>query len=150
MKRLIQSLCAAAIAAVISLGFTTASDAALLDTQAQAQKPLPIKAAKSNKGVKVAGRGRRYKGFRGHRGYRGYRSSRRRGRRNRNIGRGIAIGIGALILGTIIANEAARAHNRGGYNAVRRRCARDFRSYDWETDTIVGYDGAVRICPYLR
>ena len=54
--------------------------------------------------------------------------------------------IGAGVVGGIIAgaalSDAARAD---GYS----RCASEFRSFNPETGTYVGYDGVVRACPYL-
>ena len=99
-----------------------------------------IPAARGTEEVKVAGRYRRHR-----------RRSRRRYRR------GLAIGAGALILGAIIASEAAKAdrrrgrrYNRRGYRARKRDCARDYRSFDWETETIITYGGDEILCPYLR
>ena len=66
-------------------------------------------------------------------------------RSRRGIHRGIEIGVGIAIL-AIIAAEAARSD---GYDRAMRRCARDYRSFDWETGTYVTYGGRVRLCPYL-
>ncbi len=58
---------------------------------------------------------------------------------------GLAIGAG--IVGGIIAGAAiADAAQQDGYS----RCAAEFRSFNPETGTYVGYDGVVRACPYLR
>ncbi|MBI1383946.1 MAG: hypothetical protein GC150_03425 [Rhizobiales bacterium] len=86
-------------------------------------------------------------------------------RRGRNFRRGLAIGVGALVLGTIIANEAARsrAHayddydyrprprhrGRDYYLYQKERCAAEFRSFDWETETYITYSGYEKRCPYL-
>jgi len=63
----------------------------------------------------------------------------------RNVQRDIAIGVGIAILG-IIAEETAR----GDYDNAMRRCARDYRSFEWETGTYITYGGQVRLCPYLN
>jgi hypothetical protein len=50
--------------------------------------------------------------------------------------------VGGIIAGAAIADAASQ----DGYN----RCAAEFRSFNPETGTYVGYDGVVRACPYLR
>jgi hypothetical protein len=60
--------------------------------------------------------------------------------------KGVEIGIGIAILG-LLAAEAAKS---SGYNKAMRRCARKYRSFDWESGTYVTYGGKVRLCPYLR
>lgn len=69
----------------------------------------------------------------------------RRYYRRRALNRGIGIGIGIGII-ALIARESANS----AFQAAMRRCARDYRSFDWETGTYVTYDGDVRLCPYLR
>ncbi|KUO53908.1 MAG: hypothetical protein APF80_17110 [Alphaproteobacteria bacterium BRH_c36] len=64
-------------------------------------------------------------------------------RRALNRGIGVAIGIGIIAL---IARESANS----AFQAAMRRCARDYRSFDWETGTYVTYGGDIRLCPYLR
>ena len=81
-----------------------------------------------------------YVHIRGGRGFRRYGY-----RRNRGIGTGAAI-LGGLLLGTIIANSA-RARPR--YSAWEA-CARDYRSFDWDSGTIITYGGREVLCPYLR
>ena len=41
-------------------------------------------------------------------------------RRRNNVGRNVAIGVGAAIIGGIVASEAARASSGGGGNSCRR------------------------------
>ncbi|MBU2583677.1 MAG: BA14K family protein [Alphaproteobacteria bacterium] len=72
-------------------------------------------------------------------------SPRHRYTRRRALTRGIGIGIGIGIV-AIIAKHAAHSE----FQAAMRRCARDYRSFDWETGTYITYSGDVRLCPYLR
>lgn len=102
---------------------------------------------------------RRYRNFRGpaiRRGYVGPRFVRpgpryyggpRYYRRGPGWGTGLAIGAGALV-GAILLSEAARAEYRR--SGAWQRCADDYVSFDWDTGTIVTYDGDVVLCPYLR
>jgi hypothetical protein len=62
-------------------------------------------------------------------------------------GRGVAIGAG-VVAGAFLLSEAARASYRR--SGAWQRCADDFVSFDWDTGTIVTYDGEVVLCPYLR
>ncbi|MBF0255938.1 MAG: hypothetical protein HQL47_05635 [Gammaproteobacteria bacterium] len=39
---------------------------------------------------------------------------------------------------------------RKGYRSAKRQCAAEFRSYDWDSDTIVNRKGRVKLCPYVR
>ena len=106
---------------------------------ARSERALRIKARPKlkpgRKQTKIAKR-RRRSGQR----YRRY----RRRHKYRNVQRDIAIGVGIAILGIII-EEAAR----GDYENAMRRCARDYRSFEWETGTYITYGGRVRLCPYL-
>ena len=81
-------------------------------------------------------------------------------------GRGIGIGLGAAIVGGIIANEIYRPRYGyyyddyeydGPYYApsnfsgdARRLCAENFRSFEWDTGLYTTYSGYKRLCPYLR
>ncbi|MBF0256461.1 MAG: BA14K family protein [Gammaproteobacteria bacterium] len=60
---------------------------------------------------------------------------------------------GALI-GAIISNHSSQTtygySNKGAYKSAKRRCAREYRSYDWDSDTFVTYGGVVKLCPYVR
>jgi hypothetical protein len=79
---------------------------------------------------------RRFRGGRRafrNRGVRRFRGGRRRGRRGRRIGRGVAIGLGALAIGAIAAEAARSNRYRGGRcgrwlraceNGSRRSCRR--------------------------
>jgi hypothetical protein len=98
-----------------------------------------------------------YRRWHGHRGY--YRGG-------RGWGRGVAIGLGAAVVGGIIANEIYRP--RAGYyyddyaydgpyyrpsrfaGDARTLCAENFRSFEWRTGLYTTYDGDKRLCPYLR
>jgi len=81
--------------------------------------------------------------------------------------RGVGVGIGAAIVGGIIANEIYRP--RGGYRYyddysydgpyyapsgyggdARTLCAQNFRSFEWRTGLYTTYEGDKRLCPYLR
>lgn len=65
--------------------------------------------------------------------------------RRRGNGVGIGLGIaGAVIVGSILAEEARRSGGSGS-----SRCARTYRSYDPDSGTYTGYDGETHRCPYL-
>jgi len=84
----------------------------------------------------------------------------------RHYGRGVALGLGAAIVGGIIANEIYRP--RAGYyyddyaydgpyyrpsryaGSGRELCAQNFRSFEWNTGLYTTYGGEKRVCPYLR
>jgi hypothetical protein len=71
--------------------------------------------------------------------------------RGDHVGAGIALGVGALIVGSILASKAARAERQAvvrGDDAYQR-CADDFRSFDWDSGTIVNRYGDRVTCPYL-
>jgi hypothetical protein len=76
--------------------------------------------------------------------HRGHRHHRRRGG---NVGVGVGIGI----IGALIAAEAYRssapAYDDGG--DARALCAREFRSFEWNTGMYTTYAGERRVCPYL-
>lgn len=81
-------------------------------------------------------------------------------------GHGNAVGaavVGALI-GGVIANEMYRRPTyptqrtyrtyrtyrvEDGYQAAKNRCANEYRSYDWNTDTFVAYGGEERLCRHV-
>lgn len=81
--------------------------------------------------------------------------------------RGVGVGIGAAIVGGIIANEIYRPRYGyryyddysydGPYYApssysgdARTLCAENFRSFEWRTGLYTTYEGEKRLCPYLR
>jgi hypothetical protein len=88
------------------------------------------------------------------------------GRHRGHYGRGVALGLGAAIVGGIIANEIYRP--RPGYyyddyaydgpyyrpsrfaGDGRELCAQNFRSFEWNTGLYTTYGGEKRVCPYLR
>ncbi len=73
---------------------------------------------------------------------RGRGDGRGRGYGGDNIGAGVALGIGAAVIGgAIIAGEAQRQQDAIGY------CMRRYRSYDPQSMTYMGTDGYRRPCP---
>ena len=80
--------------------------------------------------------------------------------------RGVGVGIGAAIVGGIIAHEVYRPRRGyyyddytydGPYYApssysgdARTLCAQNFRSFEWRTGLYTTYEGDKRLCPYLR
>lgn len=58
------------------------------------------------------------------------------------FGAGLAVGI----IGALIAKGISESSARERFD----RCARDFRSFDYETGTIITRSGEERLCPYLR
>ncbi len=73
--------------------------------------------------------------------------------RHRGVGAGVALGVGALIIGSILASKSARAERRvivrERDDEAFQRCADDFRSFDWDSGTIVNRHGDRVACPYL-
>ena len=78
---------------------------------------------------------------RGRGGRGGFRGGRGRGGGGGDIGAAIGLGIGAAILGGVIAAEGARQQDAIGY------CMRRFRSYDPVSMTYLGLDGLRHPCP---
>lgn len=91
------------------------------------------------------------------------------GRRWRRGGwrKGVGIGLGAAIVGGIIAHEIYRPRHGyryyddyeydgpyyapSGYSGDPRvLCAENFRSFEWHTGLYTTYGGDKRLCPYLR
>lgn len=81
--------------------------------------------------------------------------------RHRHGGRGVGIGLGIGIIGGLIAAEAYRSAPAYAYDEEvyddappagdpREACARQFRSFDWNTGTYTLYSGEKKLCPYLR
>jgi hypothetical protein len=68
-----------------------------------------------------------------------------RGRRYNN--RGVAIGVGAAIIGATLGYRYYRGPNRDN---VYDRCDRNFPEFDYDTGTYTNEDGDREICPYLR
>jgi hypothetical protein len=62
------------------------------------------------------------------------------------VAAGVALGVGALIVGSAIASSSARASSRS-YDY--ERCASRFDSFDWDTGTIENEYGDRVVCPFL-
>ncbi len=43
-----------------------------------------------------------------------------------------------------------RGYGSSSYQAAKRRCARNYRSYNWRTDMYTTYGGEKKLCPYVR
>jgi hypothetical protein len=77
--------------------------------------------------------------------------------RHRHSGRNIGIGLGLGIIGGIIASEAYRSAPAYAYDEEvyedgdpRVQCAREFRSFEWNTGLYTTFGGEKKLCPYLR
>ena len=79
-----------------------------------------------------------------------YRGGYRDGYRSRRDGTGIALGIGAALIGGILLSESGRAEHRSSNGDQWDRCAETYRSFEPSTGLYTGYDGVRRTCPYLR
>jgi hypothetical protein len=73
-----------------------------------------------------------------------------RGHRHHRRGGNAALGIGLGIIGGLIVSEALRSAP-GYYDGAdaRELCARNFRSFEWDTGMYTTYEGERRVCPYL-
>lgn len=71
----------------------------------------------------------------------------RRYNRDRRYDRGIAIGVGAAIIGATLGYRYYRGPNR---ESVYDRCDRNFPEFDYDTGTFTNDDGDRELCPYLR
>lgn len=99
--------------------------------------------AQSAQETQLARRGGGHRG--GHRG--GHHHHRSRGRHGRR-GDWVGPAVGGVIVGAIIANQASSASRSSSrHEAAKRRCAEQYRSYDWRSETYVTYGGQVRSCP---
>lgn len=67
----------------------------------------------------------------------------------RGVATGLAIGLGAAIIGGAISRDRAYGYEDEIEDAMHR-CAERFRSFSWERGTYVTYGGEERLCPYLR
>jgi hypothetical protein len=67
------------------------------------------------------------------------------GRRYHN--RGVAIGVGAAIIGATLGYRYYRGPNR---ESIYDRCDRNFPEFDYDNGTFTNEDGDREICPYLR
>jgi hypothetical protein len=76
-----------------------------------------------------------------------YESGRRDGHGGRGYNRGIAIGVGAAIIGATLGYRYYRGPNRDN---VYDRCDRNFPEFDYDTGTFTNDDGERELCPYLR
>lgn len=77
------------------------------------------------------------------------RSHNRRSNR-RGHGGNIGLGLGAAIIGGILLSGTARAHHRRTHAGDWNRCARTYRSFEWDTGMYTVRRGVRRTCPYLR
>jgi hypothetical protein len=66
---------------------------------------------------------------------------------DRRYNRGIAIGVGAAIIGATLGYRYYRGPNRDN---VYDRCDRNFPEFDYDTGTFTNEDGDRELCPYLR
>ncbi len=66
--------------------------------------------------------------------------------RNRRYDRGIAIGVGAAIIGATLGYRYYRGPNR---DSVYERCDRNFPEFDYDSGTFTNEDGDRELCPYL-
>jgi hypothetical protein len=94
------------------------------------------RSARGQQSRRVHPQGRRDYG-RGHRGH---------GRRNHWV----APALVGVLVGAAIASQSTGRRHHSGYQAAKRRCDRNYRSYDWDSDTFVTYSGKVKLCPYVR
>jgi hypothetical protein len=62
------------------------------------------------------------------------------------VAAGIALGVGALIVGSAIASSSGHAASR---SSDYERCAARYDSFDWDTGTFENEDGDRVVCPYL-
>jgi hypothetical protein len=62
------------------------------------------------------------------------------------VAAGIALGVGAFMVGSAIASASGRASVRP---SNYERCAARFESFDWDTGTYENEDGDRIVCPYL-
>jgi hypothetical protein len=70
----------------------------------------------------------------------------RRHERDRRYDRGIAIGVGAAIIGATLGYRYYRGPDR---DSVYDRCDRNFPEFDYDTGTFTNEDGDRELCPYL-
>jgi hypothetical protein len=111
--------------------------------------PLPPGIAKAEAGSAVTQVRSRFHGHRGH-------------WRHRHGGRNLGIGLGIGIIGGLIAAEAYRsapgyAYDEEVYEGApppagdpREACAREFRSFEWNTGMYTTFAGEKKHGPYLR
>jgi len=136
----------AAVALAVGLSFASmGSGNATATVDGVTNQTRPSATVDTSNTVKVAGRYRR-------RGYRRYRR-----RRGRGFRRGVAIGVGAAIVGAIILNQAAQARRRPPppedvyVDDAFEACAARYRSFRYSDGTFQPYGyGPRRLCPYLR
>lgn len=151
------------VVALVGLGISSPSwsaDNPSLTANLVDAKAMDAIFANSAKETRLAHRhggwgGGRHGGWGGHRGY-AHRGGYYRG------GDWVGPAVGGALLGAIIANQAYSApryreeviyrevpvyRDGGSGDAAKRRCAAKYRSYDWRSETYVGYDGRVRTCP---
>jgi hypothetical protein len=90
--------------------------------------------------------GRRHHGRRHYGGH--HRRWRHRHRRHNDWGDAIPY-LALGLMGSLI-HEGAYGNNYYGATSAKRRCARRFRSFEWDSGLYTTYGGRKRLCPYLR
>ena len=71
----------------------------------------------------------------------------RRNDGDRRYNRGVAIGVGAAIIGATLGYRYYRGPSR---DSIYDRCDRNFPEFDYDTGTFTNEDGDRELCPYLR
>lgn len=66
---------------------------------------------------------------------------------NREIGIGIAAGVGGFVLGSLLAQQPRTVYVEEDYDSIHiRRCYARYASYDAGSNTYIGYDGYPHYC----
>jgi len=66
---------------------------------------------------------------------------------NREIGIGIAAGVGGFVLGSLLSQQPRTVYVEEDYDSIHiRRCYARYASYDAGSNTYIGYDGYPHYC----
>jgi len=66
---------------------------------------------------------------------------------NREIGIGIAAGVGGFVLGSLLSQQPRTVYVEEDYDSIHiRRCYARYASYDAGSNTYIGYDGYRHYC----